>query len=1754
MTHISTAGRLMAALPDHTDPLTGAGGPDPTMTNSPTRLGALAQHPKRVALLALAFVALLLAAVPHAASADSYYRVNGCYGSILTWGSFENLTGTNPNNYGNTENCGSGNILSSAVETSGTSQALWNAYAPNAPGMNYIHSVSGSEYVFTAAANHNAGWAAADPSWAAGQGTSGTGSINSPTASDPSNLYYGGAQAVGVTSGDCLSQSSACSNVNNNAFSYSVPDQTIVGIGIGATTTGITNYSGASIYNPSVQIDDPDTSPYLTASSSSLNSGSQWYSDATNSNVTGSATVADNSGVCDIQIDLENGSGGVVSGSSQGSLGNAPGSWDGGTGTYDINLAPGGQINAPCSGSANISTTVPLSNITTPGSYHFVETAQNPGNVEAQYNSGSANGSPTMGANDIGTILVDNQVPSVQINGGPDAGEWSSNGDQTYSISASEASNASGIASITCTGAGLPSGGKTFSGGSASVEETAQGDDAISCFATTNAGVSGADGSNQNSNVGTEGQSNDILIDTSAPSNGVDNDSPATHADGLIGDWVDPSTDGTAETVDVYAAAGVSGIAAGTTTSSTTTPATGTVDQWATSGNPVTTGVSTEASLYNTAVAAANLSQATIGGDKYGMPYCQVTDLSDPTTRGGSTYVTYNASVGSVAIGNAAATPSIDAATKYVEWQIPFTANGHYQLDCSVTNGAGVTTTLATQTIEVDNTSSAILAGGAQTATSNGPYVVDSTGQNDASNYVSDTTQSAAQWSGDPLTLTYTPGTLASAWPTTADASDPTEVDPIVQTTCVPGGDANGEQTSNTVATQVNGANPTQANANSITVGDTHYTPQADNQPATQAPTNNGNDQVVCTETNAAGTVSDPTTYYMNIDQQTPTVAYSQPSGDTGGQGSNAASASMTPAALSAKTGLPQKDFGLAPLTSKVDATQTNPIPATGHLAGAGPAEFKLNHNDSTTGVEYSDTATQVNATPNELNDLSGTYGEYCSDTNQTEVGSGGNIPQPYGDGAVLGSGGADATLDVPQTGDTSDQVTGIHSLDCYGKVLATFTGTDAQGPFAGSNAQTTHYPFSSNQAQYNYTVNIDNVSPANIGWGIVNQGETVTDPDPYTYSAGTWYPDEATLTATAQQVGNDLSDIDAVVCGVNDPSFGQPNSTYTDPVSGNQVPYYDYTLDGNAFERPTDANNDYTIEIPVSDTNGSGTYYVSCFAVSGSGVNGTVTTTEVNLQKSGTGNGTGGGSCTQFCNGQPDPSLNVPPSGIGPITGGQTWHTTSVQVPVTAQSPTGSAPIESITCNEPPATLDGDTSNSQAVDNGNGTITYPNPAGTNSNSESITVTVGAPPVGIAEPPLECYAVDGAGVDHTLGSYQVNVDNSAPTGHFIKPNASDPRKVTLYATDNNGSGIAKVVLQLADSNNKVTNLPLTSNTTGDGDYTAELPDDNTMAKGSYQLQAIVTDNAGNVTNPPIDQWASGLGSTITYPVLGSATMVDALGAGTKAPLLPGDKGTTSTKVPKTKKVRVKVHGKWVTKTVKVYRYERVKVKAKAASGKAKVTYKRKKVLVYKTVKASAKVVLANVKKPVKLAYAGKSTADGIVSTGAGVPIVGGTVQISQTVGGAVRVLGTVKTNDAGRWTYHVPAGPSRDLNFEYMGTDVIDTANGSAGAELVTGKVTLKAAKVVKVGKKLVLRGKLSGGYIPAKGVALRVYFTEKGAKGTGDYSATYHTNTKGAFTIKEPSQKSARGRTYTFWVKVVTPTSWPFNGAISKKMVVTFK
>jgi hypothetical protein len=1744
------------------------------LATSPANLGRFHTLRARPAGAVIALLAVLLlfavapanlrnlpgvgALEPGVAAADSYYNDEACGPSgTLNWHLSEagsNVLFNNRQCFYNSFDAQYENapILSWNGGSSGASGGLdyYTFYAPGGPtGQLTLTNVSGE---MTAGAQYGFG------AGLMGDIGDGHGML---ADNDPRNLAKGQPvpdNTVGQMA-DCWGYGDAHTQVvsvdhapsgscvyNATPVSYNLTGHNYVGVGIGAQSRdcwdaadGGSCSNGASqsfVYldGGTVQVDDPLNGPSLSGVTVNGLPGGynpwDWVSyESDSGTISTSATAWDSGGVCNVQVTIAGPSGTVASGGNN--MGTTPAGYDSGTGAFSAPSGgtPGGCPQTNSAGTSGLS----LYGLAS-GTYTVSAQAQNPGNV-----AGTGATSATSS-----TFQVDNQVPSVTIDGGPGAGHWSSDTTETYTVNASEAQELSGISSITCTGAGLPAGGQTFPGAGAQITETAQGDDAISCHATTGAGVGGADGATINSQVGTAGQRSDILIDTSTPSVAVDNDSPATKANGLIGNWVDPATSATPETVDVYAAAGVSGIAG-------TTSGTGTIDQWSTGGSPITSGVSTEASLDNIQ-AGEHVSSTTIDGNKYGMPYCTVTDLSDPTTPGGTDYATYNAATGgNVGDGsNPAATPSVDADSKYVEWQIPFTQNGHYQLDCSITNGAGVTATLATETIEVDQTNTTDLAQAAETASTTAGLAVDTIGSNNASAYVSPTSQSAAQWFGDPLTLTYTPAAANSDWPTTADVTDPSQVDPIVKTVCTPGGQAASETPNTTVASTATGPAPTQADANSLTIGQTTWQPQADNQPAAQTPAANGNDEVTCTETNAAGTTSDPTIFYMNIDQQTPMVAYSQPPGDVGGQGtSSAASTAMSPAALAARTGLPKRDFGLAPLTSKIAASADDPVPATGHLAPAGPAEFRLNPHATTTGVQYSDTPTQVNATPSELGDLSGIYGEYCTDTNQTEPGAAGNQPQPYGDGAVLGGGGTTATLNVPETGNANDAVTGIHSLDCYGADKSTYTG-NASGPTSGGTPQ--QYPYTSNQTQYRYTVNVDNVSPATIGWGIINQGETVTNPEPYAYDAGHWYQDEATLTATAQAVGNDLSDIDGVVCAVNDPTFGQPNSTYTNPVTGQHVPYYDYTLDGDAAEHPTDANNDYTVEIPVSADNGSGTYYVSCFAVSGSGVNGTVTTTAVNLQRSssGGGGGGGGGGCTQFCTGPVDPSLVVPPSGIGPIPGGQAWHTTPQQVPVIAESPAGSAPIESITCAEPPVTLDGDASNPSATDNGDGTITYPNPAGTNSNTESITVTVGPPPFGQAQPPVECYATDAAGVDHTLGSYQVNVDNTAPTGYFIRPNANDPRRVTLYATDNNGSGIAKVIIQLVDSNGKIYALPLTSNTTGDGDYTAELPPDNQMAKGSYTLQAIVSDNAGNVTNPPLDEWqgANGVGggpAIIKYPVLGSSTMIDALGPGTVAPLLPGDKGTTASKVAKTKKVRMRVHGKWVTRTVPVYKTTRVKVHGKRVT---------KKVPVYVTVKATAKVQLADVNKPVKLAYGGPSTADGLVTTGAGVAVVGGTVQITETVNGTPVVLGTATTNGSGRWVYHVPAGPSRRLDFEYMGTPLLDTAAGSAGAEVVTGAITLKAPKSVKVGHKLVLTGRLPGGFIPAQGVALRVYYTEKGAKGTGDYAATYHTNSKGVFTIKEPSRATARGHTYTFWVKVVTPSPWPYNGATSKKLTVTFR
>ena len=95
----------------------------------------------------------------------------------------------------------------------------------------------------------------------------------------------------------------------------------------------------------------------------------------------------------------------------------------------------------------------------------------------------------TQGAPQFATVQLDDQIPSVALSGAPASPTWNS-GSVTVTANASEAQPFSGIQSVTCLDG---AGGKTTTPGSVgSITVAGTQRYSVSCYATTNAGVTGA--------------------------------------------------------------------------------------------------------------------------------------------------------------------------------------------------------------------------------------------------------------------------------------------------------------------------------------------------------------------------------------------------------------------------------------------------------------------------------------------------------------------------------------------------------------------------------------------------------------------------------------------------------------------------------------------------------------------------------------------------------------------------------------------------------------------------------------------------------------------------------------------------------------------------------------------------------------------------------------------------------------------------------------------------------------------------------------------------------------------------------------------------------------------------------------------------------------------------------------------------------------------------------------------------------------
>ena len=507
-------------------------------------------------------------------------------------------------------------------------------------------------------------------------------------------------------------------------------------------------------------------------------------------------------------------------------------------------------------------------------------------------------------------------------------------------------------------------------------------------------------------------------------------------------------------------------------------------------------------------------------------------------------------------------------------------------------------------------------------------------------------------------------------------------------------------------------------------------------------------------------------------------------------------------------------------------------------------------------------------------------------------------------------------------------------------------------------------------------------------------------------------------------------------------------------------------------------------------------------------------------------------------------------------------WESTSQTVTITADDTGNPAPITSITCAGAPMAQSSWTA----------------PQGDDSNNGmTVTATITAP-----GGKFDCQASDSASPQDTwdLGSYNVNIDPSAPSGHFEPQGyAGAAKNIIQIDLGNLGkslppSGIKSVSVQGKDTTTgkTFTGGQLTGNP-ADGStayatldattHTYNLTVDPQVfgeASDTITFTAVATTNAlpgvsatinTNESGDPEQTTAGGLGAVDApvpwYSTTGDNTTItstikagkwSALGAG-QASLFASLAGTASNPIAPTKVATVASQSAKVCKTVK----------AKRGKGKAAAKPKRS-CRVIKGKKAPKWEALP-------AAYGQKLPITGVLydtQGGGKTPIANAQVivYVTDLVSGKVTKAGTVTTGARGGFSFKLNAGSDRRIDLVYVGTTGKYQGADTATDTTTAGKLHMSVPRSVKAGQKMHVTGRVYGGAMTSSGALAKLQYLIVGPKNKWANVDTYRVNGKtGKFSVKLPIQAGSAGHTYRFRVAVLNQAGWGFRGATSNVSTV---
>ncbi len=382
--------------------------------------------------------------------------------------------------------------------------------------------------------------------------------------------------------------------------------------------------------------------------------------------------------------------------------------------------------------------------------------------------------------------------------------------------------------------------------------------------------------------------------------------------------------------------------------------------------------------------------------------------------------------------------------------------------------------------------------------------------------------------------------------------------------------------------------------------------------------------------------------------------------------------------------------------------------------------------------------------------------------------------------------------------------------------------------------------------------------------------------------------------------------------------------------------------------------------------------------------------------------------------------------------------------------------------------------------------------------SASVTVD------GTGQHAIVAYATDNAGNSSSIERSTALIDQTPPTGVFEPISPNNPRQLVADVADGD-SGVAGGDIEL-EVEGQWQSIPTTFN----GTQLIGFVNDDKLPRGYWPARAIVTDAAGNTA------------------------VVNALGDG------------TAMVVPIPLRLRTRVLAGTATKRVRVCSVKRVPVGDERISGSGAPPSRLTRICSTVTEPSSHG--------PLKLAFHQRGEATGVLSTSAGAPVAGAAIEvIARPPGWPARRLATLTTNAHGRFSYRIPAGPSRTITFRYPGTAILHDSIGTVTVTSDTAGTLVIDASALKAGRTTLFAGRVLGGFIPAGGKIVQLQYRLPRASWS-PFRDPIYTDRAGRWRLRVPIGIYAAGYTYRFRALLPAQAGWPYRRSVSTVQISTVR